>query len=134
MEIESRLENLKLENHNTLNRKLSLLTIFLILLTVYTNGQREGIISERPFKVGDSISKERAALESLAESFPLLDVDAEVKMASEARNVCQDRMATKTMKHMGLQRYSTFPSSFYNNNILLNMTNDPIFLNLIPLL
>lgn len=94
---------------------------------MYTNGQREGIISERQFKVGDSITKERAALGSLAESFPLLDVDAEVEMALEARNVCQDRMTTQKMKHMGLQRYSTFPSSIYNNNILLNMTNDSIF-------
>lgn len=74
------------------------------------NGQRQGMILEKPFKVGDSIAKERAALEGPMTFFPVLDVEAEVTMAMEARNNCEDSMVTRTMKRLGLERYSVIIS------------------------
>ncbi|PIA59374.1 hypothetical protein AQUCO_00400330v1 [Aquilegia coerulea] len=84
------------------------LMLFLHVSTAYVNGERQGTLLEKPFNLGDSIAREKAASESPTRSFPLLNVEAEVEMALDARNGFQDSTVSTTMKELGLERAKTY--------------------------
>lgn len=73
---------------------------FLISITAYVNGQREGRVLERPFHVGESIARERLTTESSVNSLPELDVEAEMELIGAS----QENLMAKKMKEMGLDR------------------------------
>ncbi|KAF5187516.1 Fatty acyl-coa reductase [Thalictrum thalictroides] len=80
------------------------LKLFLHISTAYVNGKRRGIVMEKPFYLGDSISREKAASEIPRRSFPLLDVEAEIKMAVDASKKFQDDVGSQKMIALGLER------------------------------
>ncbi|KAF5184925.1 Fatty acyl-coa reductase [Thalictrum thalictroides] len=80
------------------------LKLFMHVSTAYTNGQRRGIISEKPFHNGDSITRERAGEESPMSSFPVLEVEAQIKMALVAKDAFDDNTVTQKMKDFGMER------------------------------
>ncbi|PIA60022.1 hypothetical protein AQUCO_00400713v1 [Aquilegia coerulea] len=63
-----------------------------------------GVISEKPFRNGDSITRELAAFEYSMSSFPILDVEAEIKVALDARNAFEDNIVTQKMQDLGMER------------------------------
>ncbi|PIA60101.1 hypothetical protein AQUCO_00400769v1, partial [Aquilegia coerulea] len=81
------------------------LKLFMHVSTAYANGQREGTITEKPFHMGDqSIASERAGLK-IDHIIPHFDVEAEIKLAFDARNTStNDKFVTKKMKHLGAER------------------------------
>ncbi|CAL4912752.1 unnamed protein product [Urochloa decumbens] len=81
------------------------LKLFLQVSTAYVNGQRQGLVLEKPFRMGDTIAKE---LGTCAEhkSSTVLDIEAEIKLAfdySRRRSVDSASFAQE-MKDLGLER------------------------------
>ncbi|KAK9286230.1 hypothetical protein L1049_014616 [Liquidambar formosana] len=82
-------------------KKCKKLSLFLHVSTAYANGERQGIILEKPFCMGESIARERIISESPPISLPVLDIDAEIKLALDLR---ENAAATQKMKELGLER------------------------------
>ncbi|KAK4778177.1 hypothetical protein SAY87_018364 [Trapa incisa] len=86
---------------------------FLHVSTAFVNGQRQGVVKEKPFYMGQSIVEEKATLalgtnDQLSHSLPQLDVHAEIKMASEmVKNLTKDE-ADRKMRELGLERARIF--------------------------
>ncbi|TKV98009.1 hypothetical protein SEVIR_9G532000v4 [Setaria viridis] len=79
------------------------LKLFLQVSTAYVNGQRQGLVLEKPFRMGDTIAKE---LGSSEHSSTVLDIEAEIKLAfdySRRRSVDSASFAQE-MKDLGLER------------------------------
>ncbi|KAF5207250.1 Fatty acyl-coa reductase [Thalictrum thalictroides] len=89
-------------------KRCTKLKLFMHVSTAYVNGCRQGVVSEKPFYLGDSIAREKASLESPGRSFPILDVEAEIKMAFDARDAFQDNMVTQKLKDLGIGRAKMF--------------------------
>ncbi|PIA60009.1 hypothetical protein AQUCO_00400708v1 [Aquilegia coerulea] len=85
-------------------KKCKKLKLFLHISTAYVNGERQGIVMEKPFYKGDSISREKASSEIPRRSFPLLDIEAEIRMALDASMKFQDDAGSQKMKDLGQER------------------------------
>lgn len=70
----------------------------------YVNGRRQGRVLEKPFCIGDSIAKELVSPELSTESMPLLDIEAEIRLAFSSKNAPDDASLTQEMKDLGLKR------------------------------
>ncbi|XP_031498415.1 fatty acyl-CoA reductase 2, chloroplastic-like [Nymphaea colorata] len=100
--------------------KCTRLKLFLHVSTAFVNGQRKGRITEQPFKLGDSIARERfrssssAPLStsnsspSLRSSLLKLDVEAEIESALRNPVNLQDKQETQKMKEFGLEMAKTY--------------------------
>ncbi|KAJ4971515.1 hypothetical protein NE237_004614 [Protea cynaroides] len=80
------------------------LKLFLQVSTAYVNGQRQGRILEKAFCMGDSIAREKITPKDPSTSVPLLDVEGEIKLASESNRAFQDHAVAQKMKELGLER------------------------------
>ncbi|PIA60018.1 hypothetical protein AQUCO_00400712v1 [Aquilegia coerulea] len=89
-------------------KRCTKLTLFMHVSTEYVNGRRQGVVSEKPFYLGENIAREKASLESPGRSIPVLDVEAEIKMGFDARYAFQGNMVTQKMKDLGLERARMF--------------------------
>ncbi|CAN6302156.1 unnamed protein product [Urochloa humidicola] len=81
------------------------LKLFLQVSTAYVNGQRQGLVLEKPFRMGDTIVKELGS-SAEHESNTVLDIEAEIKLAfdySRRRSVDSASFAQE-MKDLGLAR------------------------------
>ncbi|KAK4794810.1 hypothetical protein SAY86_012804 [Trapa natans] len=86
---------------------------FLHVSTAYVNGQREGVVKEKPFYMGQSIAEEKATIASRTDdqqslSLPQLDVHAEIKMASQMVKDLKKDEADRKMRELGLDRARMF--------------------------
>lgn len=70
------------------------------------NGQRQGKIMEKPFCMGDSIAKENLVISKNAQRLlvPTLDVENEIKLAFQSKQVSTENELTQKMKELGLER------------------------------
>lgn len=68
------------------------------------NGQRQGRILEKPFRIGETITKETNLSKSAAKHTPMLDIEAEIKLAFDSRRNSSDASAVQEMKDLGLKR------------------------------
>lgn len=59
---------------------------------------------EKPFRIGYSIARERVTSETSLRSLPVLDVEAENKLALDSREAFQDNAVAQKMKELGLER------------------------------
>ncbi|KAF9592873.1 hypothetical protein IFM89_018453 [Coptis chinensis] len=85
------------------------LKLFLQVSTAYVNGERQGTILEKPFFVGDSIARERISLDTHPTgSLPMLDIEAEIKLAMNTRESFQNDAVTQKMKDLGLERAKVY--------------------------
>ncbi|XP_010248281.1 PREDICTED: fatty acyl-CoA reductase 2-like, partial [Nelumbo nucifera] len=72
--------------------------------TAYVNGQREGKVMEKPFYMGDSIAREKLSPDTPPASLPVLDFEAELKLASDSKEACDESTVAQKMKELGLER------------------------------
>ncbi|KAL6642511.1 hypothetical protein ACP70R_020692 [Stipagrostis hirtigluma subsp. patula] len=80
------------------------LKLFLHLSTAYVNGQRQGVVLEKPFRLGDSIAKELGSSGS-SDHNAILDIEEEIKLAFNARRSSYDSASfSQEMKDLGLAR------------------------------
>ncbi|CAL5021989.1 unnamed protein product [Urochloa decumbens] len=82
------------------------LKLFLQVSTAYVNGERQGVVLEKPFRLGDTIASELASAgSSQHKSGAVLDIEAEIKLAFDSRRRSDDSASfTQGMKCLGVER------------------------------
>ncbi|PKI56354.1 hypothetical protein CRG98_023239 [Punica granatum] len=90
--------------------KCKKLRLFLHVSTAYVNGERQGVVREKPFYMGQSIAEEMANDPRANQSFalPKLDVHAEIKLASEIVQSLTKEDVVQKLKELGLVRAKMF--------------------------
>ena len=72
------------------------------------NGQRQGLVLEKPFRMGDTIAKELGSSSSGSSEgykIPVLDIEAEIKLAFYSRRHLDNSPSfAQEMKDLGLER------------------------------
>ncbi|KAL8140601.1 hypothetical protein V2J09_006622 [Rumex salicifolius] len=81
-------------------RKCKKLKLFLQVSTAYVNGQRQGVIMEKPFRIGESIARENLDSEKATNLLPTLHVEDEINLALSSA----EANGTLKMKDLGLER------------------------------
>uniref|UniRef100_A0A7N0VJJ0 Fatty acyl-CoA reductase n=1 Tax=Kalanchoe fedtschenkoi TaxID=63787 RepID=A0A7N0VJJ0_KALFE len=82
------------------------LQVFMHVSTAYVNGEREGVVLEKPFRIGESIAAERARSDAERSSIPVLDIEAEIKLASR---VCDNNdSCCQKMRDLGEERAKVY--------------------------
>lgn len=95
----------------SLGHKTNHLIFLLLGFSAYVNGEREGVVLEKPFRMGESIAVERAKTEVERLSLPMLDIEAEINLASNvARSTQNDPTHGQIMKDLGVQRLPVMPT------------------------
>ncbi|CAM8892071.1 unnamed protein product [Rhodiola kirilowii] len=87
------------------------LQLFMHVSTAYVNGEREGVLLEKPFMMGDSIAVERATSDVERLSSPVLDIEAEINLASSVAagsNENDSMLMSQKMKDLGIQRAKAY--------------------------
>ncbi|CAN4117272.1 unnamed protein product [Withania somnifera] len=82
-------------------KKCENLKLLMHYSTAYANGEREGIVLEKPFTMGESITKEKITSISPFTSFPLLDANNEMDFVSKLKN---NNGLEQIMKYLGIER------------------------------
>ncbi|XP_073360193.1 fatty acyl-CoA reductase 2, chloroplastic-like [Aegilops tauschii subsp. strangulata] len=78
------------------------LKIFLQVSTAYVNGQRQGLILEKPFCLGDTITKGIGSSDFSTHRNIVLDIEAEIKLAFDSRrHSFASASVTQEMKELG---------------------------------
>ncbi|KAM3217403.1 hypothetical protein P3L10_026846 [Capsicum annuum] len=86
-------------------KKCKKLKILVHYSTAYVNGEREGLIYEKPFTMGESITKERVTSHSPSTKFPSLNVANELDFVSKLKNAIENNDTfDKIMKDLGPER------------------------------
>uniref|UniRef100_A0A8R7PZ38 Fatty acyl-CoA reductase n=1 Tax=Triticum urartu TaxID=4572 RepID=A0A8R7PZ38_TRIUA len=81
------------------------LKLFLQVSTAYVNGQRQGFILEKPFCLGDTITKGIGSSDFSAHQNTVLDIEAEIKLAFDSRrHSSASASVTQEMKELGSRR------------------------------
>ncbi|KAL5720458.1 alcohol-forming fatty acyl-CoA reductase [Ranunculus cassubicifolius] len=89
----------------SLAKKCPQLKLFLQVSTAYVNGERQGKILEKAFSLGESIAQERITSDTCPTiPNPILDVEAELKLAANIKEATQDEEVAQKMKELGLER------------------------------
>ncbi|XP_078434232.1 jojoba acyl CoA reductase-related male sterility protein [Wolffia australiana] len=83
----------------SLARRCEKVELFVQVSTAYVNGQRRGKILEKPFAMGDTIAAEIGGSWTAK-----LDVEEEMKLAAQLRDLRQGNDFTQEMKILGLER------------------------------
>ena len=79
--------------------------IVTLLHTAYVNGERQGVIMEKPFHMGQTIAGESSTSKTLPIlSIPVLDIIDEIKLASDLKLSVHENEVAQKMKELGLQR------------------------------
>uniref|UniRef100_A0A7N2MCY1 Fatty acyl-CoA reductase n=1 Tax=Quercus lobata TaxID=97700 RepID=A0A7N2MCY1_QUELO len=84
------------------------LDLFLHISTAYVNGERQGLIMEKPFHMGQTIAERSATSKTPPVSIPVLDIIAEIELASDLKLCAHENDVAQKMKELGLQRAKTF--------------------------
>ncbi|KAK9288642.1 hypothetical protein L1049_017102 [Liquidambar formosana] len=84
-------------------KKCNRLSLFLHVSTAYVSGDREGVIMEKPFYIGESIAEKRVTSENHT-SYQKLDVHTEIKLALDLGRSFQDNVGDEKKKELGLER------------------------------
>ncbi|XP_037480756.1 fatty acyl-CoA reductase 2, chloroplastic-like [Triticum dicoccoides] len=86
-------------------RRFSKLKLFLHVSTAYVNGRRQGVVLEKPFSLGDTITKELGYSDSSGLQNTVLDIEAEIKLAFCSRHNSNDAASfSQEMKDLGIER------------------------------
>ncbi|KAI4332900.1 hypothetical protein L6164_017773 [Bauhinia variegata] len=105
--------------------------LFLHISTAYVSGERQGIIKETPFYMGQTIARERETSDNQV-SVPMLDIEAEIKLATDLMKSINESEATQEMKILGYQRakihgwYNTYTFTKAMGEMLINSTRGDI--------
>ncbi|KAF3653734.1 hypothetical protein FXO37_16805 [Capsicum annuum] len=71
----------------------------------YANDEREGLIYEKPFTMGESITKEKVTSHSPSTKFPSLNAANELDFVSKLKNAIENNCFEQIMKDLGDERY-----------------------------
>ncbi|KAJ0816470.1 putative oxidoreductase [Helianthus annuus] len=82
-------------------KKCKKLNLFLQVSTAYVNGQRQGIIMEKPFSAGESIARESLRY---GNHMPKLNVEDEITMVLELKKSLGENALAQKLKDIGLER------------------------------
>uniref|UniRef100_M0ZS93 Fatty acyl-CoA reductase n=2 Tax=Solanum tuberosum TaxID=4113 RepID=M0ZS93_SOLTU len=86
-------------------KKCKNLKLLMHYSTAYANGEREGLILEKPFTMGESITKEKLTSISPYTNFPSLHVDNEIDLVSKLKNnITNNIVLEQIMKNLGVER------------------------------
>uniref|UniRef100_M0ZS89 Fatty acyl-CoA reductase n=1 Tax=Solanum tuberosum TaxID=4113 RepID=M0ZS89_SOLTU len=86
-------------------KKCKNLKLLMHYSTAYANGEREGLILEKPFTMGESITKEKITSISSFTNFPSLHVDNEMDLVSKLKNNITNNIGLEQiMKNLGVER------------------------------
>ncbi|XP_060206142.1 fatty acyl-CoA reductase 2, chloroplastic-like [Lycium barbarum] len=85
-------------------KKCKKLKLLMHYSTAYANGEREGLILEKPFTMGESITKEKVTSISPFTNFPLLHADNEMDLVSKLKNNISNIGLEQIMKSLGVER------------------------------
>ncbi|XP_010325917.1 fatty acyl-CoA reductase 2, chloroplastic-like isoform X2 [Solanum lycopersicum] len=86
-------------------KKCKNLKLLMHYSTAYANGEREGLILEKPFSMGESITKEKINSISPFTNFPSLHVDNEIDLISKLKNNITNNIGLEQiMKNLGVER------------------------------
>ena len=73
--------------------------------SAYVNGRRQGVVLEKPFSLGDTITKELGYSDSSGLRNTVLDIEAEIKLAFCSRHNSNDAASfSQEMKDLGIER------------------------------
>ncbi|CAN4117270.1 unnamed protein product [Withania somnifera] len=103
-------------------KKCENLKLLMHYSTAYANGEREGIVLEKPFTMGESITKEKITSISPFTSFPLLDANNEMDFVSKLKN---NNGLEQIMKYLGIERTIDPLIFFYRKGDLPCLLGDP---------
>ncbi|KAG5584056.1 hypothetical protein H5410_044490, partial [Solanum commersonii] len=86
-------------------KKCKKLQLLMHYSTAFANGEREGLILEKPFTMGESITKEKITSISPYTNFPSLDAHNEMNLISKLKNNITNNIGLEQiMKDFGLER------------------------------
>ncbi|KAH0662376.1 hypothetical protein KY284_027307 [Solanum tuberosum] len=85
-------------------KKCNKLKLLMHYSTAYANGQREGMILEKPFTMGESITKEKTTSVSPFVNFPSLYADNEIDIVSKLKNNVNNNGLEQLMMDLGAER------------------------------
>ncbi|KAL8147186.1 hypothetical protein AgCh_004781 [Apium graveolens] len=89
----------------TLAKKCTKLKLFLQISTAYVNGQRQGRVMEKPFRVGDSIARESNTYGKPGRSSPpKLNVQDEIEFVLDKKQGLEGNAFAQNMKVLGSER------------------------------
>ncbi|WMV34572.1 hypothetical protein MTR67_027957 [Solanum verrucosum] len=94
-------------------KKCNKLKLLMHYSTAYANGEREGMILEKPFTMGESITKEKITSVSPFINFPSLYADNEIDLVSKLKNNVNNNGLEQLMKDLGVERYFHFIQIIY---------------------
>ncbi|KAH0635655.1 hypothetical protein KY289_035570 [Solanum tuberosum] len=86
-------------------KKCKNLKLLIHYSTAYANGEREGLLYEKPFMMGESITKEKLTSHSPTAKFPSLNAANELDFVSKLKNSIKNNEFKKIMKELGAERY-----------------------------
>ncbi|XP_055811608.1 fatty acyl-CoA reductase 2, chloroplastic-like [Solanum dulcamara] len=84
-------------------KKCKNLKLLMHYSTAYANGEREGLILEKPFTMGESITKEKITSISPYTNFPSLNAAKEMDLVSKLNNLTNNGLE-QIMKDLGVER------------------------------
>ncbi|PHT72012.1 hypothetical protein T459_22797 [Capsicum annuum] len=85
-------------------KKCKNLKLLIHFSTAYASGQREGLIYEKPFTMGGSITKEKVTSHSPSTKFPSLIAANELDFVSKLKNAIENNCFEQIMKDLGDER------------------------------
>ncbi|KAH0632662.1 hypothetical protein KY284_035448 [Solanum tuberosum] len=85
-------------------KKCKNLKLLIHYSTAYANGEREGLLYEKPFIMGESITKEKLTSHSSSAKFPSLNAANELEFVSKLKNSIENNEFKKIMKELGAER------------------------------
>ncbi|KAM3325325.1 hypothetical protein P3S67_000450 [Capsicum chacoense] len=89
-------------------KKFKNLKLLIHYSTAYVNGEREGLIYEKPFTMGESITKEKVTSHSPSTKFPSLNAASELDFVSKLKNAIKNNGFAQIMKDLGSERAKLF--------------------------
>ncbi|PHT72011.1 hypothetical protein T459_22796 [Capsicum annuum] len=89
-------------------KKCKNLKLLIHYSTAYVNGEREGLIYEKPFTMGESITKEKVTSHSPSTKFPSLNAASELDFVSKLKNAIKNNGFEQIVKDLGSERAKLF--------------------------
>uniref|UniRef100_M1C7I6 Fatty acyl-CoA reductase n=1 Tax=Solanum tuberosum TaxID=4113 RepID=M1C7I6_SOLTU len=106
-------------------KKCKNLKLLIHYSTAYANGEREGLLYEKPFMMGESITKEKLTSHSPSAKFPSLNAANELDFVSKLKNSIKNNEFKKIMKELGAERVIDPAIVFYGKGDFPCVLADP---------
>ncbi|KAF3641260.1 putative fatty acyl-CoA reductase 2-like [Capsicum annuum] len=106
-------------------KKCKNLKLLIHYSTAYVNGEREGLIYEKPFTMGESITKEKVTSHSPSTKFPSLNAASELDFVSKLKNAIKNNGFEQIVKDLGSEWVIDPTIIFYGKGELPGVLANP---------